>query len=195
MADALTLRVRMSDALSVHVRKADRMAYVVRSDLCTDIHRPGAEYLASLRPERPKRLLRPDAAPASGRRIFFLMERDSRLLYRDCVYVLDHPPLRLQMLQDHHDAPAMRHPGCAKTLELLMRKYFWPSMWKDVDQFVRNCHVCCRTNSTRHAPYRALRPLLVPGRPWQHVPINFLTGLPRSNGYDAICVVVDCLTK
>jgi len=73
MADALTLRVRMSDALTLRIRKADGVACVVRSDLCTDMRRPGAEYLASLRPERPERLLRPDAAPASGRRIFFLM--------------------------------------------------------------------------------------------------------------------------
>jgi len=51
-------------------------------------------------------------------------KRDGQLLYRDCVYVPDHPPLRLQMLQDHHDLPAMGHPGHAKTLELLTRKYF-----------------------------------------------------------------------
>jgi len=73
MADALTLRVRMSDALSLRVRKADGVACVVRSDLSADMRRPGAEYLASLHPERPERLLRPDAAPASGPRIFFLM--------------------------------------------------------------------------------------------------------------------------
>ena len=61
MADALTLRVRMSDALSLRVRKADGVACVVRSDLCADIRRPGAEYLAYLRPECPEHLLRPDA--------------------------------------------------------------------------------------------------------------------------------------
>jgi len=75
MADALTLRVRMSDALTLRVRKADGVVCVVRRDLCADMHRPGAEYLASLRPER---LLRPDAAPASGRRIFFLMKTMDR---------------------------------------------------------------------------------------------------------------------
>ena len=73
MADALTLRVRMSDALSLRVQNADGVACVVRSDLYADMRHPGAEYLASLRSERPERLLRPDDAPASGRRIFFLM--------------------------------------------------------------------------------------------------------------------------
>jgi len=49
------------------------MACVVRSDLCADMGRPGVDYLASLRSERLVCLQRPDAAPASGRRIFFLM--------------------------------------------------------------------------------------------------------------------------
>ena len=59
-------------------------------------------------------------------------ERDGRLLYGDSVYVPDHPPLRLQLLQDHHDPPALGHPGRAKILELLTRKYFRPSIRKDV---------------------------------------------------------------
>ena len=122
-------------------------------------------------------------------------EMNGRLFYRDCIFVLDHTPLRLQLLQDHHDPPTMGHPGRAKTLELLARKYYWPSMRKDVDRFVRNCHVCRRMKSTRHAPYGALKPLSVPDRPWQHISVDFVTGLPWSKGYNAICVVVDHLTK
>jgi transposase InsO family protein len=122
-------------------------------------------------------------------------EIDGRLIYRDCIYVPDHVPLRLRLLQNHHDPPAVGHPGRAKTLELLARRYYWPSMRKDVDRFVRNCHVCRRTKSTRHAPYGVLRPLSVPERPWQHISVDFVTGLPRSKGFDAICVVVDRLTK
>ena len=83
-------------------------------------------------------------------------EMNGRLFYRDCLFVPDHTPLRLQLLQDHHDPPAMGHPGRAKTLELLARNYYWPSMRKDVDRFVRNCHVCRRTKSIRHIPYGAL---------------------------------------
>jgi len=122
-------------------------------------------------------------------------EMNGRLFYRDCIFVPDHTPLRLQLLQDHHDPPTMGYPGRAKTLELLARKYCWPSMRKDVDRFVRNCHICRQTKSTRHAPYGALKPLSVPDQPWQHISVDFVTGLPWSKGYDAICVVVDRLTK
>ena len=68
-------------------------------------------------------------------------------------------------------------------------------MRKDVDRFVRNCHTCRRTKATRHAPYGTLRPLLVPAQPWQHISVDFVTGLPPLKGYDAICVFVDRLTK
>jgi len=68
-------------------------------------------------------------------------------------------------------------------------------MRKDVDRFVRNCLSCRRTKATRHAPYGTLRPLPVPAWRWQHISVDFVTGLPPSTGYDAICVFVDRLTK
>jgi len=64
-----------------------------------------------------------------------------------------------------------------------------------VDRFVRNCNICRRTKAIHHAPYGVLRPLSVPDRPWQHISVDFVTGLPPSKRFDAICVVVDRLTK
>jgi len=68
-------------------------------------------------------------------------------------------------------------------------------MRKDIDRFVYNCHVCHRMNSIHHVPYGVLRLLLVPEQPWQYISVDFVTGLPRSKGFDAICMVVDRLTK
>jgi len=92
--------------------------------------------------------------------------------------VPDYTPLRLRLLQDHHQPPAIGYPGRAKTLELLTRKYYWPQMRKDVDHFVRNCHTCQRMNATCHALYGLLRPLPVPTQTWQHISIDFVMGLP-----------------
>jgi hypothetical protein len=38
-------------------------------------------------------------------------ERNSRLVYCDCIYIPDHIPLRLQLLQGHHDPLAIGYPG------------------------------------------------------------------------------------
>ena len=89
----------------------------------------------------------------------------------------------------------MRHPGKAKTYELLSRDYYWPTMRKDVQRFVRNCHTCRRTKPTRHAPFGVLKPLPVPNGPWQRLSVDFVTGLPESEGFDAICNIICHLTK
>jgi len=64
-----------------------------------------------------------------------------------------------------------------------------------VDRFVRNCNICHRTKAIHHAPYGVLRPLSVPDWPRQHISVDFVTGLPPSKRFNAICVVVDRFTK
>jgi len=38
-------------------------------------------------------------------------------------------------------------------------------------------------------------PNSIPGKPWRHISTNFIVKLPLAQGYDAILVVCDCLTK
>ena len=47
----------------------------------------------------------------------------------------------------------------------------------------------------QHTPYGLLKPLEVPIRQWSSVSLDLITGLPPSNGHDALLVVVDCLLK
>ena len=44
-------------------------------------------------------------------------------------------------------------------------------------------------------PFGIFRPLPIPDRPWQDIIMDFITGLPMSQGYSAIWVVIDRLTK
>ena len=122
-------------------------------------------------------------------------EENGRLRYQDRLFVPEHEPLRAYIMQQHHDVPAAGHPGRSKTLELVQRAYYWPKMRQDIERYVRNCHTCQRSRTSRHAPFGILRPLPIPDRPWQSISMDFVTGLPWSDGYDAIWVVVDRLTK
>ncbi|KAH0606111.1 uncharacterized protein H6S33_003772, partial [Morchella sextelata] len=122
-------------------------------------------------------------------------DNNGRLLYRGALYVPDDNDLRLRLLKEHHDKPSAGHPGRAKTLELLNREYYWPQMRKYVDQYVRNCNVCARSKAPRNAPYGVLRPMPIPDGPWRDVSVDFVTDLLESDGYNAILVVVDRLTK
>ncbi|KAI0995439.1 Transposon Tf2-9 polyprotein [Podosphaera aphanis] len=122
-------------------------------------------------------------------------EIDTKLTYRGKTYVPDHDPLKLQILKLYHDDPSAGHPGREKTFELASRDYFWPSMRKYIARYVRNCHSCRRSKPNQQAKQGVLRPLPIARQPWQEISMDFVTGLPLSEGYDAIMVVVDRLTK
>ena len=68
-------------------------------------------------------------------------------------------------------------------------------MRRDMEQYLRNCHVCKRAKSARDAYNSLLQPLPVPERPWVDLTMDFVVGLPKSQGYDAILMVVDQLSK
>ena len=67
---------------------------------------------------------------------------NSHQLYRKCISVPNHIPLKLQLIKDFHEVPAAGHPGRSKILELLAWHYDWPRMYKEVDQFIRTYHTC-----------------------------------------------------
>jgi hypothetical protein len=117
------------------------------------------------------------------------------LRYRDKIYVPDSDELRIRILQQHHDHPSAGHPGRAKTFELLSRSYYWKGMNTDTRRYVQNCRTCGRTKPRHDRHQGLLQPLPIPERPWQDISIDFITHLPKSNGFDAILVVVDRLTK
>jgi hypothetical protein len=105
-------------------------------------------------------------------------EHNNLLRYHQRIWVLNYEPLKLDLLQQHHDIPAAGHPSRSKTLEYLCRNYTWPKMRMDIDCYTHNCHTCQRTKPSRHAPFGVLRPLPIPDRPWQDISMDFVTGLP-----------------
>uniref|UniRef100_A0A3P9KS66 Gypsy retrotransposon integrase-like protein 1 n=1 Tax=Oryzias latipes TaxID=8090 RepID=A0A3P9KS66_ORYLA len=87
------------------------------------------------------------------------------------------------------------HGGIHRTLKLLQRRFFWPSMNRDVREFVAACDVCARSKSSNSPPAGLLHPLPVPQRPWSHLAMDFVTGLPASQGHNIILTVIDRFSK
>ena len=48
-----------------------------------------------------------------------------------------------------------------------------------------------RIKPARHAPYGVLKPLQVLFRTWSSISLDLVIGLPNSNGFDILLVVVD----
>ncbi len=68
-------------------------------------------------------------------------------------------------------------------------------MKKDIETYVRACETCQQAKSSNQAKVAPLHPNELPSRPWTHISVDMVTGLPKSNGYDAILVIVDQFSK
>lgn len=68
-------------------------------------------------------------------------------------------------------------------------------MKKQIQRFVQACDICQRQKYVATTPGRLLQSLPVPSQIWEDVSKDFITGLPKSKGYEAVMVVVDRLSK
>ena len=64
-----------------------------------------------------------------------------------------------------------------------------------MESFVQQCEVCQKAKHVHNLPAGKLQPLPVPAGTWQDLSMDFIEGLPKSEGYSVIMVVVDRLTK
>src|SRR5947209_20384471 len=73
--------------------------------------------------------------------------------------------------------------------------YNWPRMYQDVEQYVKQCSVCTQNEGHQNTATGAIHPLPVPKGPWQDISIDLIIGLLVVQGFDGVCMVVDCFFK
>ena len=118
--------------------------------------------------------------------------------YRGLPYVPE--IIRSEVISRHHNDLLVEHFSIDKTRELVGRKYYWPSLKKDVEDYVIGCDVCLALKAICHKPYGDLQSLPVPTHQWKDLSMDFVIDLPlfadwKSDNYDSILVIVDRLTK
>ncbi|SAL94853.1 hypothetical protein [Absidia glauca] len=111
------------------------------------------------------------------------------------ICIPDSPEIKRTILAQCHDTPSAGHFGEAKTFELVNRNFHWPGLRKYIKTYISGCDSCCRNKNQHHRPYGLLQPLPIPETPWTSVSVDFITQLPKSCDYTAICVFVCRLSK
>jgi len=121
--------------------------------------------------------------------------KDSLLWYQGKSWIPNDRRIRTPLIAKYHEPPQAGHGGTAKWTELISPQYYWPKIREDIKRFIKNCDTCQMTKVVRHAPYGLLQSNKAPDRPWKSIAMDFITDLPKSEGYDTILVVIDRLTK
>uniref|UniRef100_A0AAQ4QDM9 Gypsy retrotransposon integrase-like protein 1 n=1 Tax=Gasterosteus aculeatus aculeatus TaxID=481459 RepID=A0AAQ4QDM9_GASAC len=103
--------------------------------------------------------------------------------------------LRSRVIHWGHTSQLTCHPGSGRTLSFLQQRFWWPAMMKEVREYVAACPVCSQSKPSRRPPAGLLRPLPTPRRPWSHISIDFVSGLPASEGNTVILSVIDRFSK
>jgi len=62
---------------------------------------------------------------------------------------------------------------------VLRKEFYWPSMKKEVVEYLGCCSECQQVKAEHHDPAGLLHPLPIPEWKWESISINFITGLPN----------------
>ena len=129
----------------------------------------------------------------------FFKDEKGLLFFRDADY---QPRLcvplsqrRLIMEESHEQAYDGAHQGPEKLWQKLSSRFYWKRMKADLLRFVQTCDICQKIKPSNFNKYGYLIPNPIPDRPYQSIAMDFIVNLPWSEGFNAIHVTVDRLTK
>jgi hypothetical protein len=121
--------------------------------------------------------------------------KNDSLWYKDHLYLCNKSQLKQKVLLELHTSPVGGHSGFLKTYHRLKKDFFWDGLKIDVQMLVAECLVFQQNKMETIKTLGILQPLSIPIQHWEEVSMDFITGLPKSEGKGVIMVIVDILTK
>uniref|UniRef100_A0A2N9IPW9 Reverse transcriptase n=1 Tax=Fagus sylvatica TaxID=28930 RepID=A0A2N9IPW9_FAGSY len=132
----------------------------------------------------------------SGKKPMFNISDDGVLKFGNRLCVPNDPSIKKDILEEAHRSSYTIHPGSTKMYRDLRETFWWNNMKREIAQFVEQCLTCQQVKVEHQRPSGLLQSLSIPEWKWEHISMDFVSGLPRSpKGHDAIWVIVDRLTK
>ena len=102
---------------------------------------------------------------------------------------------RRKVLELGHEIPLAGHLGVEKTRQRILRRFYWPTVFKDIEEYCRCCERCQKSNPRKVQP-APLIPLPVITEPFRRIAMDIVGPLPRSRlGNRYILVVCDYATR
>lgn len=118
-------------------------------------------------------------------KLYFIQNNEERIVIRE-------DEVERILFGEHSDILA-GHFNVESTYQRIRSKYYWPRMYKIVEQYVKSCDFCQRRGKPKRT--EALHPIPV-GEPFDLVGIDFVGPLDETiNGNKYIIVATEYLTK
>lgn len=113
--------------------------------------------------------------------------QESRLL---CFIPKGHRLSLLRVFHDDHE-----HIGIDKTVDLILRHFWFPGLRQFVRKYITHCVVCLSHKKVPRAPHQPIESWTKPESPFFTVHMDVLGPLPESNGFKYVLVLVDAYSK
>ena len=82
-------------------------------------------------------------------------DSDRILLHQSLLYVSD--IIRIELISRHYDNPLEGYFGIEKTQKLITKKYYWKTLYHDVEVHIRACDIYLTSKKVRHKLHRNLQ--------------------------------------
>lgn len=115
------------------------------------------------------------------------------MYYNNRLVIPAHDLLRHKLLSEVHDSltgdmeAIWKHSNNSRQISIGLK-------WSKMSSLMYK-HASFSTKISTRPWHRQPQPLPVPTAIWEDISLNFITHLPKSLGFDAILVVVDCCSK
>ena len=100
---------------------------------------------------------------------------------------------RTEIMRQNHDEPQAAHFGFNKTADKIRRRYFWPGMLVDIQNWINTCIICQQDKGTL-AQKAPLFPIAT-GEPWEQLHCDVVGPFPvTESGNRYVVVFIERLT-
>ncbi len=102
------------------------------------------------------------------------------------------------VLSETHDSPLLGgHMGINRTMDKTRQRFFWPTMYQDIVQWIKSCTPCNRRKRPSKPVRAQLIPMPVPSTPFERVSTDILGPLPTCQNTENkyVLVFIDNFTK
>jgi hypothetical protein len=121
---------------------------------------------------------------------------ENTLFFKKKLWIFESDQLKLNIIREIHDQFVSEHSSIRRTCKYLHKWYYWSQAKQSIKRYIRNCHICKRSKTSKDKYSELLNSLSISNRSWMNIIMNFVIELSKSKEeFNVILMIVNRLTK